>query len=61
MAEENTLNHESLYERPKDMLVPPHIKTFIQQNIDLLFWKIYAKFVNEGIDLSVHQKQYISG
>ena len=51
------VNHKCLHPSLSENSVSEEIKTFIQENIDLLHCKIYAKLINKGLDLSIKQKQ----
>ncbi|CAB4426762.1 unnamed protein product [Rhizophagus irregularis] len=40
-----------------DVSIPPEIKIFILDNIDLLPHEIYKRFVKHGLNLNIQQKQ----
>ena len=51
------LRHKDLHIRPVNKSVSQSVKDFIKDNIDLLPREIYKRLVNEGLDLSIRQKQ----
>ena len=51
------LQHDFLHTRPNIVTLPQNIKDFIKENIDLLPREIYARLINNGLDLSIRQKQ----
>ncbi|GES87831.1 ATP-dependent DNA helicase Pif1 [Rhizophagus clarus] len=54
---EITLLHKDLHMKPIDKSLPQSVKDFIKENINLLPREIYARLVNEGLDISIRQKQ----
>ncbi|RGB39365.1 hypothetical protein C1646_803616, partial [Rhizophagus diaphanus] len=51
------LRHKDLHTRPVNKSVPQSVKDFIKENIDLLPREIYKRLVNNGLDISIKQKQ----
>jgi hypothetical protein len=51
------IQHDFLHTRPKIVTIPQNIKNFIKENIDLLPREIYARLIDQGLDLSIRQKQ----
>jgi hypothetical protein len=51
------VNHKCLHPPLSENRVSEEIKTFIQENIDLLPREIYARLIDKGLDLSIKQKQ----
>jgi hypothetical protein len=51
------LQHDFLHVRPNITTIPQNVKDFIKENIDLLPREIYARLVDNGLDLSFQQKQ----
>jgi hypothetical protein len=49
--------HKILHELPKEANVSQHVKDFITENIDLLPREIYARLVENGLDLGIRQNQ----
>ncbi|CAB4423647.1 unnamed protein product [Rhizophagus irregularis] len=54
---EISLYHKDLHVRPVDKSLPQNVKEFIEKNISLLPREIYARLVNEGLDISIKQSQ----
>ena len=51
------IRHHLLHPYPKDVSISDDIKQFIMNNIDLLPREIYARLVENGLDLSITSKQ----
>ena len=51
------LHHKDLHIRPVNKSVLQSVKDFIKDNIDLLPREIYKRLVNNGLDISMKQKQ----
>lgn len=51
------LKHKLIHERPKDITVPQTVKEYIKENIDLLPREIYARLVDNDMNILIRQKQ----